>query len=73
MWDAISDERTVLPFTIFAGLASAVILGSESHGTRDHILLYQVRDSPNLEGEVPVFMSPRNRMAQLSPQALCLG
>jgi hypothetical protein len=27
-------------------LASAVILGSKSHGTRDHILLSQIRDFP---------------------------
>jgi hypothetical protein len=46
-------------------LASAVIFGSESRGTRDHILLFQIRDLPNLEGEVPVFISPRNRVAQL--------
>jgi hypothetical protein len=51
-------------------LASAVILGSESRGTREHILLSQIRDSPNLEGHVPVFISPRNRVAQLYPQAL---
>jgi hypothetical protein len=36
-------------------LASAVILGSESRGNHDHILLSEVRDSPNLEGQVPVF------------------
>jgi hypothetical protein len=51
-------------------LASAVILGSESYGTHDHILLSQIRGSPSLEGQVPVFMSPRNRVAQLYPQAL---
>jgi hypothetical protein len=51
-------------------LASAVILGSESRGTRDHILLSRIWDSPNLEGQVPVFISPRNRVAQLYPQAL---
>jgi hypothetical protein len=51
-------------------LASAVILGSEYRGTHDHILLSQIRDSPNLEGHVPVFISSRNRMAQLYPQAL---
>jgi hypothetical protein len=51
-------------------LASAVILGSESHGTCDHIFLPQISDSPNLEGQVPVFISPRNRVAQLHPQAL---
>jgi hypothetical protein len=27
-------------------------------------------DSPNLEGQVPVFISPRKRVAQLYPQAL---
>jgi hypothetical protein len=29
-----------------------------------------IRDSPNLEGQVPVFTSPRNRVAQLYPRAL---
>jgi hypothetical protein len=29
-----------------------------------------VWDSPNLEGQVPVFISPRNRVAQLYPRAL---
>jgi hypothetical protein len=51
-------------------LANGVILGSEARGTRDHILLSQIRDSPNLEGQVPVFISPRNRVARLYPQAL---
>jgi hypothetical protein len=51
-------------------LASAVILCSESRGTHDHILLSQIRNSPNLEGVIPVFISPRNRVAQLYPQAL---
>jgi hypothetical protein len=44
---------------------SAIILGSKSCGTHDHILLSQIRDSPILEGQVPVFISPRNRVAQL--------
>jgi hypothetical protein len=38
MWNALSDERT--------GLASAVILGSGSRGSRDHILLSEIRDFP---------------------------
>jgi hypothetical protein len=60
--------------------ASAVILGSESHRTHDHgseshrthdhLLLSQIQDSPNLVGHVPVFISPRNRVARLYPQAL---
>jgi hypothetical protein len=51
-------------------LASAVTLGSESRRTRDCILLSQIRDSPNLEGHFPVFISPRIRVAKLYPQAL---
>jgi hypothetical protein len=52
---------------LLLGLSSAVIFGSESRGTRDHILLSQIRGSPNLEGQVPVFISPRNSVAQLYP------
>jgi hypothetical protein len=51
-------------------LDNAVILGSESRWTRDHILLSQIRDFPNLEGQGPVFISPRYRVGQLYPQAL---
>jgi hypothetical protein len=46
-------------------LASTVILGSESGRTCDRILLYQIRDYTNLEGQAPVFISPTNRVAQL--------
>jgi hypothetical protein len=49
-------------------LASAVVLGSDSRGTRD-IFLSLIRDSVNLEGQVPVHTCPRNRVAQLYPQA----
>jgi hypothetical protein len=45
-------------------LASTVILGSVSRGTHNLILSSQIRDFPNLEGQVPVFVS------QLYPQAL---
>jgi hypothetical protein len=57
-----------LSFTVAADLASAVILRSESHGTHDHILLSQIRDSPNLEGEVLVFISLRNRVPSYDPR-----
>jgi hypothetical protein len=40
------------------------------NGAHDHILLSQIRDSPHLEGQVLVLISPRNRVAQLYPQAL---
>jgi hypothetical protein len=51
-------------------LTSTVLLGSESRGTQDHILLSQFLRLPHLEGQVPVFISPRNRVAQLYPRAL---
>jgi hypothetical protein len=51
-------------------LASAVILMSESRGTYDHILLSQIRDSSNLEGQVPLFISSMNRVARFYPKAL---
>jgi hypothetical protein len=50
------------PAQSFSGLTSC--------GTHDHILLSQIRDSPNLEGQVPVFISPRNRVVWLYRQAL---
>jgi hypothetical protein len=51
-------------------LASAVILRLQSDGPHDHILLPQIRDSPKLEGQVPVFISLRNKVARLYRQAL---
>jgi hypothetical protein len=56
MWGALSDERTGLPFTIAAGPSPA-----------EFVTIFY---SPNLEGQVPVFISPRNRVAQLYPQAM---
>jgi hypothetical protein len=55
---------------LLLALVSTVILGPESCRTHNHILLSQIRDSPDLEGPVPVFLSPRNRVAQLYPHAL---
>jgi hypothetical protein len=43
---------------LLLALASAVILGSESRGTHDHVLLAQIRDSPNLEDQVPYLYPP---------------
>jgi hypothetical protein len=34
------------------------------------IFFVPILDSPNLEGHVPVFISPRNKVAQIYPQAL---
>jgi hypothetical protein len=60
------------------GLSLTIAAGSRprSHSQvivpRDscHILMSQIRDSPNLEGQVPELISPRNRVARLYPQAL---
>jgi hypothetical protein len=52
---------------LLLAIASAGILRSDSCGTRDHNLLSQIRDSPNLGGQVPVFISPRNRVPFSSP------
>jgi hypothetical protein len=42
-------------------LNSAVILRSESRGTHDQILLAQIRDSPNLDDQVPRIYIPREQ------------
>jgi hypothetical protein len=44
-------------------------------GCRNSIFFYRTKSSalrptPNLEDQVPIFMSPNNRLAQLYPQAL---
>jgi hypothetical protein len=45
MWGALSLTRgRVCRLQLLLALASAVILGSESRGARDHILLPQIRD-----------------------------
>jgi hypothetical protein len=63
------DERVDLSFTIAAGhrqhSQSRVRVSRKSC----HILLSQILDSPNLVGQVPVFIFPSNRGAQLYPQA----
>jgi hypothetical protein len=50
-------------------LASAVILGSVSCETHDHILMSQIWEFPNLEGQVPVFMSLHGYNAVLSAKS----
>jgi hypothetical protein len=55
---------------LLLGLARTVPLGSKSRGTQYHIFLSKFLDSPNLEGQALLFVSPRNRVAQLYPRAL---
>jgi hypothetical protein len=70
MWAPSLTRGRLCHLQLLFVLASAVIVGFESRVTRDHILVSQIRDSPNLEGKVPVFISSMNRVAQLYPQAL---
>jgi hypothetical protein len=53
---------------LLLGLASAVFLGSESSGNRDHILLYQFWYSPSWRAGFLYLFPPRKREAQLYPQ-----
>jgi hypothetical protein len=70
IWGAVSDERTGLPFTVSDGPRqcshSRVLVPGDSWP------YFTVSDSrlPNLEAQVPVFISPRNRVAQEYPQGL---
>jgi hypothetical protein len=59
-----------LSFTIAAGPRRRS--HSQIRVRRDtyHILLSEIRDSPNLEGQISIFISLRNRVAQLYPQTL---
>jgi hypothetical protein len=54
---------------LLLGLVRAVTLGSKSGRTHGHILL-SLWDSPYMEGQVPVLISLRNKVAQLYPRAL---
>jgi hypothetical protein len=63
------EARLVCRLQFLLALVSTVILGFESRGTHDDNLLSQIRDFPNLEDQAPLFMSPRNRVATLYPQA----
>jgi hypothetical protein len=70
MWGTLSDERTVCRLQLLLVLASRVILGFEPRGTHDNILLSQIWDSLSLKGQVPVFMSSKNKVSHLYRQAL---
>jgi hypothetical protein len=42
----------------------------ESSGTNNHILLWEIRDSLNLDGQVPMFIFLRDRVSQSYLQSL---
>jgi hypothetical protein len=67
MLGALSDEKMALcwasPEQLFSG-------PKEFLGTHDHILLSKIQDSSNPEGQVPVFIFPRNKVTLIYLQAL---
>jgi hypothetical protein len=58
-------RRHVCGLQLLLRLVSAFILESEYRGTQDHILLPQIRNPPNLEDQIPIFTSPKNKVVQL--------
>jgi hypothetical protein len=68
-WVALSHERMGLSFTIAAGRRQCS--HSQVRVPQDTCPYFTVSDlgSDNLEGQVPVFISPRIRAAHLYPQA----
>jgi hypothetical protein len=63
LWGALFDEGTGLQFTVQS-------LNGPSRAEPVTILYCLIWDSLNLEGQVPAFISPRNRVAKLYPRAL---
>jgi hypothetical protein len=57
MYSSLSDERTGLQFAVQS-------LNGPSRAEPVTILYCLIWDSPNLEDQVPIFISVRNRVAQ---------
>jgi hypothetical protein len=68
MLSTLLDERVDLLSTIAAGPRQRSYFGSESRGTRDHILLSQIRDSHNLEVQIPLLIFPGTQLPSYTPR-----
>jgi hypothetical protein len=67
---SLTTERVCnLPYNCFWALPEQSHLG-RSPAELTAIFYCLIWDSPNMEGQVPVFISPKNRVAQLYPRAL---
>lgn len=64
-WTPSLIRRRVRNLEMFLGFDSFGFLISEPGVSYDYILLPQIRHSPNIEDKVPLFISPRKRVAQL--------
>jgi hypothetical protein len=73
MWRALSLTRgRICRLQLLLTLVRAVIFGLEYRKTRDHILLYQIRDFPfcrllRLAGQRWKFMIPEDKFLRLQP------
>jgi hypothetical protein len=63
------DGSVIYLYNCFWALPEQSLL-SRSPAELTTIFYCLIWDSPNLEGQVPVFISPRNRVAQLYPRVL---
>jgi hypothetical protein len=63
-----SDKRTDSSLQLLRGLASAVTLGFYSRGAPTIFYCLRFETHPHLEGQVPVFISPKNRVFQYKSQ-----
>jgi hypothetical protein len=56
MWGTLSDEGQVCHLQLMLALNSAVILGSESHVTHDHIYCLRFETSPTWRARSPIYI-----------------
>jgi hypothetical protein len=64
------DESVVYSYSCFWALLAQSLLGSSPTELLTVILSLSYETPPNLEGQAPIFVSPRNRVVQLYPQTL---
>jgi hypothetical protein len=62
------DRKDLYLKQLLVVLVSAIFLGTRAARTHTHNLLSQICDSANLEGEVPMIASPRNKVVILHPK-----
>jgi hypothetical protein len=71
MWGVLPDEKSGLYFSVFARYRQRSLSQILSPtGLMSIVYCLYFWDSSNLEGQVPVFISPRNKVAELYPRAL---
>jgi hypothetical protein len=63
LWGALSEERTGLHYAVQS-------LNGPNRVEPVTILYCPIRDSPKMEDQVPILISPRKKVAQLYPRAL---